>query len=185
MIKSLFKKCKKSDEIESESSFLPIEMKDYNKYIIVKNISEKELIEMIEEYSSLYEKEGNIYSITVKNINGKQQILKCSGNISFYNYHNLVMWLEKHNSIGVMIHNTKQELSYYFYADRNNRLMDTLIGCFNSKRSLSIYCPESFCEEGNLMIGNINSERISLDRYIEDGSIELAGNYQLLGDFEF
>jgi len=144
-----------------------IDMKQYHKFLVLADQSVENTISKIDAYSKIYigNKTPHLFSsitLTKNNEKHPQNILiRCPDNISFFNFHNLIMWFNKHSCIGVMLCSLNVSESYYC-CPIDNLFEDTLTGYFYDNSKLSIYIPESFTEYGNLIKSEKEQDILSL-----------------------
>ena len=138
-----------------DKAYYSVNMSEYDKFIYLSVVSSELLDKCLDEYYGIYPESVDSIEYEEK---GNHILLEFTKDVSFFDFHNLVMWLETGDSFGVMKHKTNDELSYYVYPDRNNEWMDTVIGNFNTKESVSVHLPGAFSDNGNLIKGTKNNE---------------------------
>ncbi|MEO1049926.1 MAG: HEAT repeat domain-containing protein [Bacteroidota bacterium] len=134
--------------------------KDYERYILIYDITKVNLKKGIEEFGELSgDDQKEDFDFFFKELNDKWVALKFSNQIDFFSYHTLIAWLPSYSndpeytySIGVAQHRSNEELSYYCNADFYRENGESLIGVFHSGQPLFIYLPEAFMENGNIML---------------------------------
>ena len=149
-----------ASRVDSNSILVEIESKQYDRFILIKNVIDNYLIKGVQEYSALSDYEG----LTDQNIKvatyGDWTILKIDPIPSFYDYHNLACWLSGFDeslespelTIGYSKNTIKSEKDYLFFLDPHNAYGDTQVGAFRSEQTFAIYLPEAYELHGNLTI---------------------------------
>lgn len=134
----------------------PIHMKSYTKFVTLENMSTHDLTTLFHDYSTIYKETNSCFSFfymyTKKSTfyNKQSLTIQCPEDISFFHFHNLILWFKKYKSIGFMINENNFSKSYYCFPDYNNIAGDTLGGYFPDGTFLSIEVPSAFLENGNL-----------------------------------
>lgn len=165
-------------ETIKETKEYPININDYNKYILIKNSTEDYVIRYLKEYSEIggEGKETFKFKYYEKiNDNNSYIIIKCPYNISFYNYHNLTGWLtgfkEDHDipDLTAVIALNKADTQKHYYAtlDTKNSMEDTMIGVFNDGTKFSQYLPEGVKEKGNIVIEHNDLKYLNVSKYLQ------------------
>jgi len=147
-----------------DKAYYSVNMSEYDKFIYLSVVSSELLDKCLDEYYGIYPESEDSIEYEEK---GNYILVEFTKDVSFFDFHNLVMWLETGDSLGVMKHKTNDELSYYVYPNRNNEWMDTLIGNFNTKESVSVSLSDAYVENGNLVKGDKNDRAPSLEQLLE------------------
>jgi len=157
----------------------PIRMSDYTKFILVHKSKTESVLKKLVDYGDLYAGYKIYYDI--KYYETKNWIIiKFPKEFTFYDYHNLVGWLngiagDKNKPdivLAVSINEVKESNSYYALLS-NNLEGDTLIGVFRDGIGFSIYLPESFEANGNIRIEGKSLNPVKIREFLK----EKAFNY--------
>jgi len=109
------------------------------------------------------------YLILDKNTSKKPHdtiIINCPDTISFFTYHNLILWFKKYNSLSIMLNDISPRDSYYCFPEPNNLFGDTLLGYFNDKRKFILNCPDSINNNGTISIQHEINNVLSVDELL-------------------
>lgn len=137
----------------------PIKSDEYQRWILVQGTTEAYLLRMISEYGALYPSGESLdYQFEVAQHNGWHALL-VDQRLSFYVYHNLVCWLVGYEdspelpkrSVGFAHSALRADDDYLFYVDPESEAGDTEVGVFRSGEGLSVYLPEAFEAQGNMI----------------------------------
>ncbi len=190
-----FSSCENSSTTEMDSKEpdstkrIPVISTDYNRFIFVKNTTEDYLKSMTAEYGELAASDGNDFFAQFGILkNGDWYIIKVPDNINFYIYHNLVGWYYGYDnnpnipdySIGYAESKKKDKDSYLFYLDPDNINGDTHIGVFKDNKNFTIYLPESYEENGNLMANNKVVVRFKdVEKFLIDNDFKMPSTKEM------
>lgn len=144
---------------------VPIQNKEYKRFILIQKSSFHYLKEMMKEFGEI--SGGNNYKIYEFLIAVSEDwfVIKVDENLSFWSYHNLIGWFlgnEFNNatarfSIGYSQH--KNDLNKDYVCFLKNIDEDELIGTFKNNKSFFINLPNAFNETGNLTL----TQKIKVD----------------------
>lgn len=131
----------------------------YEKSLITKGFAIDQLKKAIQEHLEMCEEPIDVEDFEIEaKADTQWWWIKCPHMISFYSFHNLIGWLTCDNPskgikevYGLAKHQQDDWQSYYAHRDKDNRWGDTVIGVLNSSQAFSIYLPESYEEEGNMV----------------------------------
>lgn len=157
----------RNNESNTNSTELPkvskkIHSEKYDRFILTKNTTEEYILSMIKEFGEISgNEEYQIHSFGIAKF-GDWILIKIGPSVSFYEYHNLIVWLLGYEeipeipelSIGFAKSKTDIGQNYICHVDAENEHGDTMIGAFHNGKSFSIYLPEAYEEHGNLTISD-------------------------------
>lgn len=164
----------------------PISMNLYNKFLLLSDISTVFLTDKLNSYSEVYFEKKELHSFSYISMattpNGTSQTLlvHCPQNISFFHFHNLILWFSKTSCQGIMINTQNSDESYYCFPDYSNPCGDCLAGYFSNNSVFSIFIPEAYTEHGNMQVGQIQSDIISLNTLITTYDTNYFSSFDLL-----
>lgn len=134
-----------------------MKMRDYQKFICVEGVTLDYLEEKIYSYLEICGGKKKKYQLKLVPIeNTEWTYIRCSDNMDFYNYHNLMSWfwgiaedsiIPKQN-ICVALHKNEERCSYYGVIE-DLQHGDRMVGRFQNGESFSIYLPEAYKKNGN------------------------------------
>jgi hypothetical protein len=141
-------------------TLLPINSTDYERYFVLKGVSQEYLIDKIQEYGSMFGTDAQTsYDFDFASVDG-WEIVKVDSELDFYYYHNLIAWFLGIDgqteypdlSLGVGINKTDDTKSFVTFIDPNNFWGDTEIGLFNDGTEFFVYLPDAYEKQGNLTV---------------------------------
>lgn len=155
-----FKK-KKEQKLYDERHLNPIKFHHFTKEIYVTGLDEKQLMDLIREELEITDDPMPLESFFIEKVeDSNYYLVKCSDEIDFYSFHNLVGWCYKYvddkeviSAFGLAINTDDPGQSYYVILDHENKYGDTLIGVMDNGKSFLVYLPESDKDGGNIIIG--------------------------------
>lgn len=150
---------------ENIHTMLPINFKEYSKYIVVKNTSEKFVLSYMKEFGEISAGDKILYEFKYYIIDNDQDnfvIIKCPDNMDFYNFNNLAAWFygydenEEDNAelSSTICFSKVNESQNYYTVLKNDGRGDTKEGVFENGTRFSIYLPEAFRGEQVLINHN-------------------------------
>lgn len=167
---------KEIKEKENNERHYPVKMDAYKKVIILKRKTDEGIVEMIQEQIEVTDEpiKAEQYQVSMT-YDGEWVKVACPDELSFYGFHNLIAWfdgckVDQHSSeviIGLAIHKSNDDQSYYALSDLKNECGDTVVGVMNSGKHFSVYLPESYEEEGNMMMTPNGLEHESVKAILE------------------
>lgn len=156
----LFKEKRQKEEY-NESHHFPIKFHNYTKEIYVKCKNLDELMTLLKEELEITDDPMPLDSFEITKLNKSNCFhIKCSNDIDFYGFHNLVNYFYKYEderlvskAVGLVKHSSNEGNSYYVVQDSDNDWGDTVIGVMNNGKAFSVYLPEAYEEGGNIITG--------------------------------
>jgi hypothetical protein len=159
---------------EDTGRIYPINSREYERYILIRNSSEDYVLRYLAEYTQLYDGQKAIVQFHYL-VRDNWMIVKCPNELFFFDYHNIAVWLsgcEKENDtpddiLAVAINKANVIKSYYSLLDPDCAFGDTMIGIFEDGKKFSIYLPDADIPTGNMVIKNNNLDQSSIDEYFK------------------